>query len=108
MLAGGGVNQHMENSICFVVFIFESFPNNLCLRKVKLLTEERKKMFQSSFLLLITCVPGEILAPLTFPSTYTMVKINFKRKHENLLGNGNGPQKSFKNGKRCSFSESKP
>ena len=22
----GGVNQHMENSICFVVFIFESFP----------------------------------------------------------------------------------
>ena len=30
---GGGVNQHMENSICFVVFIFESFPkiflNNL-------------------------------------------------------------------------------
>ena len=24
----GGVNQHMENSICFVVFIFESFPNN--------------------------------------------------------------------------------
>ena len=23
---GGGVNQHMENSICFVVFIFESFP----------------------------------------------------------------------------------
>ena len=26
MLAGGGVNQHMENSICFVVFIFESFP----------------------------------------------------------------------------------
>ena len=27
MLGGGGVNQHMENSICFVVFIFESFPN---------------------------------------------------------------------------------
>ena len=26
MLVGGGVNQHMENSICFVVFIFESFP----------------------------------------------------------------------------------
>ena len=24
---GRGVNQHMENSICFVVFIFESFPN---------------------------------------------------------------------------------
>ena len=24
---GGGVNQHMENSIWFVVFIFESFPN---------------------------------------------------------------------------------
>ena len=23
---GGGGNQHMENSICFVVFIFESFP----------------------------------------------------------------------------------
>ena len=29
MLGGGGVNQHMENSICFVVFIFESFPNSL-------------------------------------------------------------------------------
>ena len=27
MLVGGrGVNKHMENSICFVVFIFESFP----------------------------------------------------------------------------------
>ena len=26
MLAGGGGNQHMENSICFVIFIFESFP----------------------------------------------------------------------------------
>ena len=26
---GGGVNPHMENSICFVVFIFESFPNPL-------------------------------------------------------------------------------
>ena len=23
---GGGGNQQMENSICFVVFIFESFP----------------------------------------------------------------------------------
>ena len=23
---GRGVNQHIENSICFVVFIFESFP----------------------------------------------------------------------------------
>ena len=23
----GGVNQHMENSICFVVFFFETFPN---------------------------------------------------------------------------------
>ena len=28
MLVGGGGNQHMENSICFVVFIFESFPNS--------------------------------------------------------------------------------
>ena len=27
MLGGWGVNPHMENSICFVVFIFESFPN---------------------------------------------------------------------------------
>ena len=27
MLGGGMVNPHMENSICFVVFIFESFPN---------------------------------------------------------------------------------
>ena len=26
---GGGGNQHMENSICFVVFIFESFPKLL-------------------------------------------------------------------------------
>ena len=23
---GGGVNEHMENSICLTVFIFESFP----------------------------------------------------------------------------------
>ena len=23
----GGVNQHMENSICFVGFFFETFPN---------------------------------------------------------------------------------
>ena len=28
MLGGGGVNQHMENSICFVVFLNESFPYN--------------------------------------------------------------------------------
>ena len=28
MLGGGGVNQHMENSICFVVFLNESFPND--------------------------------------------------------------------------------
>ena len=26
MLLGGGVNQHMENSICFAVFLNESFP----------------------------------------------------------------------------------
>ena len=27
MLGGGGGNQHMENSICFIVFLNESFPN---------------------------------------------------------------------------------
>ena len=25
-MLGGGVNQHMENSICFVIFLNESFP----------------------------------------------------------------------------------
>ena len=43
---GGRVNQHMENSICFVVFIFESFPylvavNLFCL---SVLVMDRKKM----------------------------------------------------------------
>ena len=25
---GGGVNQHMENSVCFLHIIFESFPKS--------------------------------------------------------------------------------
>ena len=39
MLVGGGVNQHMENSICFVVFIFESFPNVCLIVVSKLMTK---------------------------------------------------------------------
>ena len=30
-VGGGGENQHMENSICLTVFIFESFPKILTL-----------------------------------------------------------------------------
>ena len=35
----GGVNQHMENSICFVVLIFESFPYRHTLVGVKSLSQ---------------------------------------------------------------------
>ena len=39
----GGVNQHMENSICFVVFIFESFPYLVDSIVVKLQVRSRSR-----------------------------------------------------------------
>ena len=48
----GGVNQHMENSICFVVFIFESFPNDVGAKfryEFKYYTTKMKEAEQNGF-----------------------------------------------------------
>ena len=34
MLGGGGVNQHMENSICFVVFFLKASLINWCQNEI--------------------------------------------------------------------------